>query len=75
MLAKTALPSAPRCLCPYLDRRDSRCAAMLTLTRLAEAFRLCAGDHECCSVYHQIRWGDLQVAGEPDACGARRRAG
>lgn len=50
--------------CPYLDRRDARCADLLTLTNLREAFRLCAGDHECCSVYHQIRLADVRtVAG------------
>jgi hypothetical protein len=40
---------------------------MLTLTRLREAFRLCAGDHECCSIYHQIRWDDLQAQPPPIA--------
>jgi hypothetical protein len=51
----------PRYLCPYLDRRDERCAHLLTLTNLREAFRLCAGDHEVCSVYHRIRRADLAV--------------
>ena len=45
-------------MCPYLDRRDPRCADLLTLTNLREAFRLCAGNHEFCTVYHQIRMDD-----------------
>jgi hypothetical protein len=52
-------------LCPYLDRRDTRCSAMLTMKKLHEAFRLCAGDHECCSVYHQIRCDDLEIQSAP----------
>jgi hypothetical protein len=47
-------------MCPYLDRRDARCAGLLTLTNLREAFRLCAGDHESCRTYHDIRVGDLR---------------
>jgi len=46
--------SDPRLTCPYLERRDPRCAALLTLMNLREAFRLCAGDHESCTVYYQI---------------------
>lgn len=53
-----------RHVCPYLDRRDGRCAGLLTLTNLREAFRLCAGDHECCTTYHQIRTGDIRAARE-----------
>jgi hypothetical protein len=33
---------------------------LLTLTNLSEAFRLCAGDHELCTVYHQIRMANLR---------------
>ena len=47
-------------MCPYLDRRDVRCAGLLTLTNLREAFRLCAGNHDFCSVYHQIRLDDVR---------------
>jgi hypothetical protein len=46
-------------LCPYLDRRDARCSGLLTLMNLNEAFRLCAGNHELCTVYHQIRAADV----------------
>jgi hypothetical protein len=54
---------SPRLLCPYLDRRDARCADLLTLTNLQQAFRLCAGDHESCTIYHQIRFSDMRLAG------------
>jgi len=47
-------------LCPYLERRDARCQALLTLTNLREAFRRCAGDHESCNIYHDIRLADLR---------------
>lgn len=53
--------NSPRPLCPYLDRRDTRCASLLTLTHLQEAFRLCAGNHEFCTIYHQIRTEDLRI--------------
>lgn len=53
--------SPPRPLCPYLERRDARCASLLTLTNLCEAFRLCAGNHESCTTYQQIREDDLQA--------------
>jgi hypothetical protein len=45
-------------LCPYLERRDARCAGMLTLTNLRAALAQCAGEHEYCAVYHQIRLAD-----------------
>jgi hypothetical protein len=45
-------------MCPYLDRRDDRCAELLTLTNLREAFRLCAGNHEFCTLYYEIRLDD-----------------
>ncbi len=48
----------PQALCPYLERRDMRCGGTMTLVNLPEAFRLCAGDHERCTVYHQIRQSD-----------------
>ncbi len=51
-------------MCPYLDRRDARCAGLLTLTNLREAFRLCAGDHECGTIYHQIRLADIRLQRE-----------
>ena len=51
-------------LCPYLDRRDTRCAYPLTMTNLREAFRLCAGSYEVCSVYHQIRLAQLRPEDE-----------
>ncbi len=50
----------PRPICPYLDRRDARCAGLFTLTNLREAFRLCAANHDFCTVYHQIRLDDLR---------------
>ncbi len=50
----------PRGLCPYLDRRDARCAALFTLMNIREAFRLCAGDHESCTVYRQIRRAEMR---------------
>jgi hypothetical protein len=46
-------------LCPYLERRDSRCGGVLTLTNLRDAFGRCAGEHEFCSIYHRIRRDDL----------------
>ena len=45
-------------LCPYIERRDARCAGTWTLTNLREAMGRCAGKHEFCSVYHRIRCGD-----------------
>ncbi|HSA25259.1 MAG TPA: hypothetical protein P5159_01910 [Phycisphaerae bacterium] len=50
----------PGFLCPFVDRRDARCANLLTMTNLKEAFRLCAGNHEACRVYHQIRLAELR---------------
>ncbi len=50
----------PRPMCPYLDRRDARCADLLTLTNLRHAFRLCAGNHDFCTIYYQIRLDDLR---------------
>jgi hypothetical protein len=49
----------PQHLCPYLERRDSRCAGVLTLTNLREALSRCAGGHDYCPTYHRIRQGDL----------------
>ncbi|HOA75672.1 MAG TPA: hypothetical protein PL151_15380 [Phycisphaerae bacterium] len=46
-------------LCPYLERRDSRCAGVLTLTNLHEALSRCAGDHQYCPTFHRIRLSDL----------------
>lgn len=46
-------------LCPYLERRDSRCSSVLTLTNLHEALGRCAGEHNYCSIYHRIRVSDL----------------
>ncbi len=58
---KARMLECARHLCPYLDRRDGRCADLHTLVNLREAFRLCAGDHEACPTYHQIRLSDLYV--------------
>ena len=44
--------------CPYLERRDTRCASSWTLVTLTEAFRLCVGRYEYCSRYNQIRVAD-----------------
>jgi hypothetical protein len=46
--------------CPYIERRDSRCAGAWTLINLREAMGRCAGgyEHQYCSVYHRIRAGD-----------------
>jgi hypothetical protein len=52
--------NALRPMCPFLDRRDARCADRLTLTNLRQAFRLCAGNHDFCTNYHQIRMDDLR---------------
>ena len=49
----------PDCPCPYLDRRDVRCARLLTLSDLSETFRRCAGDYESCTVYHRIRTDEI----------------
>jgi hypothetical protein len=57
-----------RHLCPYVDLTDERCAAVHTLINLKEAFRLCAGEHESCSVYHQIRL--FEQRGGPDRLAA-----
>ena len=54
----------PRFLCPYLDRRDARCADLLTLMNIREAFRLCAGDHESCTIFHQIRRAEARADSE-----------
>jgi len=55
-------------VCPYLERRDTRCASSLTLVNLTEAFRLCVGHYEFCSRYNQIRVADehRQVASPVD---------
>lgn len=45
-------------LCPYIERRDSRCAGAWTLTNLRDALGRCAGEHQYCSVYHRIRRSD-----------------
>lgn len=44
--------------CPYLDRRDARCAGFLTLTNISEAFRRCASAYDSCIIYHEIRLAD-----------------
>ncbi len=49
---------SPKPLCPYLDRRDSRCAGVLTLTNLRQALGHCADRHEHCSIYYRIRLSD-----------------
>lgn len=46
-------------LCPYLERQDSRCAGVLTLTNLHEALSRCAGGHEYCPTFHRIRVAEL----------------
>lgn len=46
-------------LCPYLERRDSRCAGILTLTNLRDALSRCAGGYEYCPIYHRIRRDEL----------------
>jgi hypothetical protein len=45
-------------LCPYIERRDSRCAGTWTLPNLRVALGRCAGEHQYCSIYHRIRRGD-----------------
>ena len=46
-------------LCPYLERQDTRCAGVLTLTNLHDAMGRCSGDHQFCATYHRIRHSDL----------------
>lgn len=41
--------------CPYLHANDDRCGKVLTLERLADAFRYCVGRPSDCPIYHQIR--------------------
>jgi len=48
-------------LCPYVDARDARCAQRWTLINLPTAFRLCVGNYEACTVYHQIRLAELRT--------------
>ncbi len=49
------IPMQNQPLCPFLERRDPRCADRLSLERLAEAFSLCAGRYEHCNFFQQIR--------------------
>ncbi len=49
------IPMQNQPLCPFLERRDPRCADRLSLERLAEAFSLCAGRYEHCIFYQRIR--------------------
>lgn len=46
-------------LCPYIERRDARCAGAWTLTNLRDAMGQCAGEHRYCSIYHRIRRSDV----------------
>ncbi len=47
-------------LCPFIERRDARCGERLTLERLGEAFKLCAGRHGACPIYHDLHFEDRQ---------------
>lgn len=42
-------------VCPFLERRDRRCARRFNLNRLAEIFDNCLGEYESCQTYHEIR--------------------
>lgn len=40
--------------CPFLERRDGRCADRFKLQHLAEMFDQCLDKYEACDVYHEI---------------------
>jgi len=42
-----------------MNNRDARCAQRLTMLNLPTAFKLCVGNYEACSIYHQIRLAEL----------------
>ena len=48
--------------CPYLEKRDTRCAYRLSLESLREAFTYCAGDYASCTIYQQIRLDNREPA-------------
>ena len=41
-------------LCPFLERRDPRCARRLTLVQLTEAFKFCAGCPNACPTHREL---------------------
>lgn len=42
-------------MCPYLEKRDARCADRQSLESIRQAFTYCAGDYASCTIYHEIR--------------------
>ena len=42
-------------MCPYLEKRDARCAPRQSLESIRQAFAYCAGDYASCTIYRQIR--------------------
>lgn len=40
--------------CPYLDLDDARCAERLTMSQIAEVYRLCLGQPADCPVYDAL---------------------
>lgn len=41
-------------MCPFVDKRDQRCAGHLSLENISSAFAHCADQYEQCPVYGQL---------------------
>jgi hypothetical protein len=40
--------------CPYLDLDDTRCSERLTMSQIADVYRLCLGQPSDCPVYDDL---------------------